>query len=43
MLQIVREVIVLGSLVVSVLAIRPNFHGFKPGGRLWIFKSDKSP
>jgi hypothetical protein len=33
----------LSGLVISVLAIGPNFRGFKPGRERWIFKGDTSP
>jgi hypothetical protein len=36
-------IVVLGSIVVSVLAIGPKVRGFKPGRGRLLFKGDKNP
>jgi hypothetical protein len=37
------DLVVLGGVVVIAPAVRPEFHGFKPGRERWILKGDKNP
>jgi hypothetical protein len=37
------HLVAIGGVMVSVLAIDPKFHRFKPGRERWIYKGDKNP
>jgi hypothetical protein len=42
-LKVRSEYVAIGGLIISVLAIGPKVHGFKPGRGTGTFKGDTNP